>query len=235
MNQHDANAAHNGLIPQVIVLKMHFQFMKNYSYLVVDPSSRQAVIVDPTWEMEKIDQALMASQAKPRGILITHSHPDHIHLAKPIAEKYDCPIWMSNEEIEASGFKAKQLIGIGASPWTIGQMLIEPIFTPGHTPGCVCYLIGDNLFTGDVLFAEGCGICPDAQAAHAMFASLEHLKARLKPPTRIFPGHSYGKPPGQMLSQLLRDNIYLQFSDRDSFAAFRLRSGQNAVKMFTFS
>lgn len=209
--------------------------MKNFSYLVVDPGSSQAVIVDPTWEMEKIDHALLESQTRLSGILITHSHPDHIHLAKPIAEKYDCPIWMSKEEIAASGFNASRLVGIGVHPWAVGQMLIEPVFTPGHTPGCICYLIGDNLFTGDVLFAEGCGICPDTQAAHAMFASLENLKTRLKPQTRIFPGHSYGKPPGQIMSQLLKENIYLQFSDKHSFAAFRLRSGQSTAKMFNFS
>lgn len=235
MNQQSADAGHNGIVPRVIVLKMHYQFMKNYSYLVVDPSSSQAVIVDPTWQMEKIDQAVVDSRARLRGILITHSHFDHIHLTKPMAEKYDCPIWMSQQEIAASGFNATKLIGIDATPWAVGQMLIEPILTPGHTPGCMCYLIGDNLFTGDVLFAEGCGICPDTHAAHAMFSSLKNLKTRLKPQTRVFPGHSYGKPPGQILSQLLRDNIYLQFSDKDSFAAFRLRRGQNKAKMFNFS
>jgi hydroxyacylglutathione hydrolase len=235
MNQQHVDAGHNGVVPRVIVLQMYHQFMKNYNYLVVDPSSRQAVVVDPAWQMEKIDQALMDTHARLSGILVTHSHPDHIHLTNPIAEKYDCPIWMSNEEIAASGFTARQLIGIDTNPWPVGQMLIEPIFTPGHTRGCMCYLIGENLFTGDVLFAEGCGMCLDTQAAHAMFASLENLKTRLKPQTRVFPGHSYGKPPGQTLSQLLRDNIYLQFSDKDSFAAFRLRSGQNKARMFSFS
>jgi hydroxyacylglutathione hydrolase len=235
MIQQHADAGRHELMPRVIVLDVRHHFMKNYNYLVVDPGSLQAVIVDPAWEMDKIDQALADAQARLSGILVTHSHPDHIHLSKPLAERYGCSIWMSKVEIAASGFSATQLIGIDASPWTVGQMLIEPISTPGHTPGSMCYLIGQNLFTGDVLFAEGCGICPDTQAAHAMFASLEHLKTRLEPHTRIFPGHSYGKPPGLMMSQLRKDNIYLQFSNKDSFAAFRLRSGQNKARMFAFS
>ncbi|MGC2745494.1 MAG: MBL fold metallo-hydrolase [Candidatus Angelobacter sp.] len=228
-------SGHNGFVPQIVVLKTCHEFMKNYSYLIVDTGSRQAVIVDPAWEMEKIDAGLVATQARLCGVLITHAHPDHIDLAEPIAEKYKCPIWMSKEEIAISGFRAGQLTGIDAVPWAIGQILIEPILTPGHTAGSLCYLIADNLFTGDVLFAEGCGICRDIPAAHAMFASLETLKRRLRPETCIFPGHSYGKPPGQRFSQILKHNLYLQFLDKESFAAFRLRSGQNLAKMFNFS
>jgi hydroxyacylglutathione hydrolase len=234
MNLRDKDLAHNVVTPRVVVVETYSQLFKNYNYLVVDPDSRSAVIVDPAWQMEKIDQSLLESQATLSGILITHSHLDHIHLAKQIAQKYNCPIWMSKEEIATSGFNASTLIAIDRNSWAVGQMLIEGIPAPGHSPGSICYLIGDNLFAGDVLFAEGCGICNSVQAAHEMFSSLENLKARLKPQTRIFPGHSYGKAPGQMLSQLLRDNIYLQFSDKESFAAFRLRSGQNKAKMFNF-
>lgn len=78
-------------------------------------------------------------------------------------------------------------------------------------------------------------MCPDTDAAHAMFASLQQLKSRLEPHTRVFPGHSYGQRPGRLMSQLRRENIYLQFPDKDQFAAFRLRSGQNKAKMFDFS
>lgn len=223
------------LMPQVIVLKMLHYYMKNYNYLVVDPGSSQAVIVDPAWEIEKIDQALADAQAALSGILVTHSHPDHIHLSKPLAERYGCPIWMSKSEIAASGFSAAQLIGIDSGSWTVGQMTIEAIITPGHTPGSTCYLIGQNLFTGDVLFAEGCGMCADVQAAHSMFASIQRLKSRLQPETRIFPGHSYGQPPGLTMSELRRINIYLQFSDKHSFAAFRLRRGQDKARIFAFS
>jgi hydroxyacylglutathione hydrolase len=234
LTQHQASGVQNGVVPQVIALRMTHRSVKNYSYLVVEPSRQQAVIVDPAWEMEKIKQALLEAQASVSGILITHSHPDHIDLAEPLAAEYDCPIWMSTEEIEFSGFKAKHLVAIDANPWPVGEMLIEPILTPGHTPGCICYLIGDNLFSGDVLFAEGCGICPDIRAAHTMFASLQNLKRRVKPQTRIFPGHSYGTQPGQLLSRLLEENIYMHFSDKESFAAFRMRKGQDMAKLFSF-
>jgi len=220
--------------PHVMVMDVRRHAMKNYNYLVVDPGTLQAVIVDPAWEIEKIEQALADTRATLRGILVTHSHHDHIHLSKPLAEKYDCPIWMSKAEIAASGFSARQLIGIENAPWTVGGMVIDPIFTPGHTPGSTCYRIGENLFTGDVLFAEGCGICPDTRAAYAMFASLEQLKISISPQTRVFPGHSYGLPPGQTMSRLLRENIYLQFSSRESFAAFRLRSGQDRARLLRF-
>jgi hydroxyacylglutathione hydrolase len=231
---HYMDAARSGVVPQVIVLRMPYMVMVNYSYLVADTVSKQSVVVDPAWDMEKIEQALADTQTVLSGILLTHSHPDHIHLSKPLAEKYHCPIWMSTEEITASGFNAPQLMGIDTTPWLVGKMQIQPILTPGHTPGSTCYLIGNNLFTGDTLFAEGCGICPDKKSAYAMFASLEHLKTRLHAETRIFPGHVYGKPPGQVFAQLLNDNIYLNFKNENDFAGYRLRSGQNGLRFLDF-
>lgn len=221
--------------PRVVMLEVAHRQMKNFNYLIVDPIENCAVIVDPAWQLEKIEHAIELSGARLKGILITHSHPDHINLAAVVSEKYHCPIWMSRIEIDASGYTAPQLEGIEEMPWYVGSMLIEPIFTPGHTTGCVCYRIGKNLFTGDVLFAEGCGLCPNTEAAHTMFDSLNYLKSSLDPDTRIFPGHSYGKQPGQLFSHLLENNIYLQFPNKVSFAAFRLRSGQSRASLFNFA
>jgi hydroxyacylglutathione hydrolase len=230
-----AVADRHPVTPLVVVLDVRNGAMKNYNYLVVEPGSLDAVIVDPAWELEKIEQAIARERATLRGILVTHSHRDHIDLAKAMAEKYGCPIWMSTTEIVASGFSAPQLAAIDTQPWSVGTLRIQPLFTPGHTAGSTCYLIGDNLFTGDVLFSEGCGICHDTAAAHAMFASLERIKNRVTPRTRIYPGHSYGQQPGRTMSQLLQENIYLQFSNKESFAAFRLRSGQDKARLFNFS
>ena len=182
--------------------------------------------------MAKIEAALTEIRSTLAGVLITHGHPDHIDLATAVAARFQVPIWMSPEEILASGFRAPGLVPIHTEAWNVGELVVRAIATPGHTPGSVCYLIGDALFTGDTLFAEGCGICADITAAHAMFDSLARLKSILSLDTRVYPGHSYGKPPGRPFAELLRDNIYLHFTARERFAAFRLRKGQRITNLF---
>lgn len=225
-------AAPGPAMPEVQVLRMQYRMMINYNYLVVDPASRQAVVVDPAWEIDKIDRALEEAGAELAGVLVTHSHPDHLNLAGPVAEQRRCPIWMSRREVDDCGFRHAWLQPIEAAPWYVGGLQIQPLPTPGHTPGCVCFLVGDSLFTGDVLFAEGCGMCPDAAAAVQMFESLAYLKALLAPEVRIYPGHSYGKPPGQTFGSLRRNNIYLQFKDPALFTAFRMRPSQSRASVF---
>lgn len=219
---------------EVVVMRMTYFSIVNYSYLVINKTSKQSIIVDPAWNMEKVDQALKDSGVALAGILITHSHPDHIHLADPLAEKYNCPIWMSNKEIEYSGYNVSKLKGIDPKPFEVGGISIRPIYTPGHTPGSMCFLIGNNLFSGDTLFAEGCGMCHDTKGAYDMFESLDFLKNQLRPETFVYPGHSYGRPPGQLLSYVIRNNIYIQFKNKEDFAAYRLRKGQNKLGFFDF-
>jgi len=227
----DADDAHS---PRVFLIKVARGPMVNNNYLIVDPATHQAVLVDPAWQMDTIQAALQSTRSTLSAILLTHSHRDHIDLAKPLAEFYNCPIWMSRQEIQASGFEARQLIAIDERPRWVGEMTIEPILTPGHTPGCMCFLIGRNLFSGDVLFPEGCGICHDVESAHDMFESLQRLKSRLKPDTHIYSGHTYLRTPGQKFSDVLGQNMYLHFDDKHSFAAYRLRKGQDVRKLLAF-
>src|SRR5690606_29101798 len=116
--------------PRVFLIKVQHLAFVNNNYLIVDPASRQAVVVDPAWEMGKIQGELERAQATLSGILITHSHHDHINLAKPMAELYNCPIWMSQREVDSSGFSARHLVPLAGAPVRVGAMEIQPILTP---------------------------------------------------------------------------------------------------------
>ncbi|WP_046744433.1 MBL fold metallo-hydrolase [Kordia zhangzhouensis] len=234
MNNNTLDSQQEGLEPQVVVLRVSNMFVINYNYLVIDHINNESVIIDPAWDLEKIEQAIEVSNTTLKGIIITHSHFDHLNLAKPLAEKHKCPIWMSHTEIAISGFEAPQLRAIDAEAFWIGSLKIVPLPTPGHTEGSTCYLIGNNLFSGDTLFIEGCGLCADTAAAHNMYKSLNLIKEHMRPTTRIFPGHKYARSPGEPFSTVMQNNIYLQFSNKEDFASYRLRKGQNHAKFFEF-
>jgi hydroxyacylglutathione hydrolase len=223
---------------RVVPLKMQRQFpgmlMKNYTYLVFDPLRRQALVVDPAWELPKLDEALEQHQLLLTTILVTHGHRDHVDLVKPLVEKYGCEVWMSERDSASFGFQCDNLRTIATeTPFQTAHITIVPISTPGHTMGCICYLIEDNLFSGDTLFTEGCGMCFGKESdPKLLFHSLQRLKTDLYPATKVFPAHSYGREPGKDLSYLLEYNPYLQFEEEEKFVAFRMRQGQTGFFNF---
>lgn len=233
MNDLNPRAADASARTHVDILEMQNGFMKNFNYVIRDAGSRRAVIVDPAWQFDKIEQLVRSQDLRLDGVLLTHSHGDHIHLAAKVAEHYGCAVWMSQAEIAFANFSAPNLEAIAEDFWYFGDTRIDALATPGHTPGGMCFLIGDALFTGDTLFAEGCGLCFGDYEAGQLYDSLQKLM-QLPNHTRVFPGHSYGVYPGQLLQLIKRDNMYLNFKRRSDFVAYRMRSGQSARKMFEF-
>lgn len=222
----------------VLPLKMHQQgahgMMKNYTYMVFDPAVGEALVVDPTWEMDKIENALKHRGLRLTSILVTHGHGDHVHLVKPLVEKYGCDVWMAAAEIKSFSFSCDNLHAIeNDSPFQAAGLTVTPLNTPGHTMGCICYLIDGNLFTGDTLFIEGCGMCFDHRSSPEMlFESLQKLKTTVPPRARVFPAHSYGFDPGQEFSFVLKYNIYMQFQKQTDFISYRMRAGQTGFFNF---
>jgi len=219
---------------QVIKLNMQYLFLKNFTYIIFDSLSKEAVIVDPAWKIDNIEQTLRLIGAKLTGILVTHTHLDHVHLVKPLEKKYHCPVWLSLKEYESSSFRCRGLQVLEDEQYFFcGSIKVMPLLTPGHTPGSMCYRIGDNLFTGDTLFTEGCGMCTGSMAnPHDMFFSLQRLKASIHMDMRIFPGHSFGKIPGKNFAEVLKHNLYLSFEKEENFVAFRMRKGQKNLFHF---
>lgn len=221
-----------------IVVPLHMQSIptRNYVYVVFDPYTRDGLIIDPVGDPMLIQACLDEHSVHVRGILVTHAHLDHVGLVGEISDRCGCDVWVSRAE--AAGVKAAaervQIID-SERPIAVGALTVRPLVTPGHTAGSTCYQVGENLFTGDTLFIEGCGMCTGGDAdAGLMFESLKRLKGEVSSATRIFPGHRYKHPIGETFAYVLGHNIYLQFTaeQKNLFIAFRMRRGQKDLLSF---
>lgn len=213
---------------EIAKIRMVHDTMINYSYLILDIETKECFIVDPAWEMGKIELQISLIGGSLTGILLTHCHYDHTNLVNKLVRKYNPKVYMSLEEIEYYSFEANNLVPIrDMEILNIGKTEVTTILTPGHTTGGTCFLLKDSLFTGDTIFIEGCGICNlDGSSPYEMFESIQKLKALVDKDTRVFTGHSYGKDQGLQWKYLLKENIYVSIENMESFVKFRMRKNQ---------
>lgn len=212
------------------VFKVSNSFIKNQCYLIYQ--NNVGVLIDPAWEYDLINDFLIENNISLKAVFLTHSHIDHTNLAEEFAISRNIPVYMSREEIDNYGFNCFNLQRIEhLNTIMIANLDIIPIITPGHTFGSVCYLIDNNVFTGDTVFIEGVGICNRIDA-HKLYNSIQFLKKHLLDTTLFWPGHSFGEFPGRDLNYLMRHNIYFQFENIKHFVDFRTR--ENRPNPFLF-
>ncbi len=193
---------------------------KTITYIVSDPNGRDAVIIDPVLDFDatsgraSTDSAdALIAQVRARGlevgwILETHAHADHITAAPHLAEqlgaqigigagiidvqKTFAPLYGLEAEIAPDGGDFDRLFADGER-FACGALDIEVIATPGHTPACVVYRIGDTAFCGDTIFMPDFGSArcdfPGGDARQ-LYHSAKRILA-LPPETRLFICHDY--------------------------------------------
>ena len=194
------------------------------SYLVFDPATRQGAVIDPVldWdhrsgEADTRSADRLIEAARQEGVAIalileTHAHADHLTAAPYIKQRCGGQIGIGEyikdvqrifrpvfaaEDVKPEGGDFDLLFRDGQHI-TLGSLDIEVIHTPGHTPACVCYRIGDDVFVGDTLFMHDYGTAradfPGGDA-RLLFRSIKRLLA-LPPQTRLWMCHDY-KAPGR--------------------------------------
>ena len=199
--------------------------MENFIYLITDVDSRQAAVVDPAWEPDKIIEYASANDIQITDILLTHSHHDHINGVEEVLNKYDSKLHLLKAEADFwQADLVKPELHYGGDTISIGQSSIQVLHTPGHTPGSTCYMLDGDLITGDTLFVFGCGRC-DLQGGdpEQMFTTLKKIKGELESSTVIHPGHTYAEKTVSTLEEQTEGNPFLHFHKCEDFVEYRMQ------------
>ena len=162
-------------------------------YMVWEDGSDSCILIDPGYEPELLLEQVRLQRKNLEAILLTHGHFDHVGGVKQIATETGCKVYICAEELKqplrySDGLHYTDTVAEG-DVLALAGLTLQVLHTPGHTPGCVCYLCGDTLFSGDTLFAGTCGRTDlPGGDFKAIQASLQRLAA-LEGDLRVLPGH----------------------------------------------
>lgn len=198
--------------------------MENFIYLIEDPASANAAVVDPAWDVAQINALAERLGVRITDILLTHSHNDHINGIGEIMETHDARIHLLKPEARFWGREpARPVLHHGGDRIELGDTVIDVLHTPGHTPGSACYRIGNDLISGDTLFVFGCGRC-DLKGGdpEQMFQTLKRMREELPAQTLIHPGHNYAEKDSSTMEEQIEGNPFMHFSDVDRFVHYRM-------------
>jgi hydroxyacylglutathione hydrolase len=213
-----------GLPPAPEVVQMEVGLLQNFCEILYCPETREAAIVDPAWEVDRLLKEVERLGLKVTTALITHTHNDHIEGVDALVAKTGATVVVSPREAAAvSAPGRKMLDAVDGLDVAIGKRGLRVLDTPGHTVGGTCYLADGYVVTGDVLFVGGCGRTDFRGGDIAeMWKSLQRLM-RLPEETRVYPGHDYGDTPTSTIGQELRTNRFIRCATLDEFRALRER------------
>lgn len=160
-----------------------------YTYIIADPITLEAVIIDPVKETVERDLKLIDENGlKLRLILDTHVHADHVTGAGELRSRTGAKTAVA----KTSGVDCADILLEDNQELQLGQRKIRVLATPGHTNTCVSYLIEDMVFTGDSLMVRGCGRTDFQSGSSAqLYQSIKSRFYTLPDSTRVFPGHDY--------------------------------------------
>lgn len=185
-----------------------------YTYLLGDPASAEAVLIDPVLETAGRDEALLAELGlKLRYTLETHCHADHVSGAARLAERLGSRAMAH----PAAGIQPALPVQDGEMV-RVGAIRLIALYTPGHTAGDVCYLGQGRVFTGDTLLIDGCGRT-DFQEGDpgALYDSITGRLFTLPDETVVYPAHDYRGRCSTTIGEQKRSNPRLAGVPRNGF------------------
>lgn len=170
-----------------------------YSNSYVVSEDGNAFVVDIGDKPQNVIEFIKKNNLKPQFVLLTHGHTDHADGAEEFLKEFDVPVYLNskdrinidNKDMWFAKLNVKTIEADENTQITFNGKKITVFETPGHTTGGVCYLIEDNLFTGDTLFRLSIGRTDfKGGSFEALMDSIKNKLFKLDDNTKVFPGHN---------------------------------------------
>ena len=206
------------------IQQMEIGPMENFVYLVGSKTTREVFIVDPAWQVDTILRTAKEEDLKIKGALVSHYHFDHTNGIEELLEAVDVPIYVNKKDAPYMEHSSDNIKEVDNNfKIKVGEIEVEMIHTPGHTPGSQCFHVQNRLISGDTLFINACGRCdlPGGDAKE-MYASLTQKLAKFDDSTILLPGHNYADKPTSTMGEQKKSNPYLMCDSLDNFLHFRM-------------
>jgi len=180
--------------------------MQNFTYIIEDEETGEAIILDPSWNLDEIQKVFTRHDLKIKYIVNTHHHFDHTLGNEAMAKETEAQIVQHESSTLKHDISLKdgQKIKFGNSELTVKH-------TPGHSKDSIC-LVGDGkIFTGDTLFVGNCGrVDLPGGSAKELYHSLFDVLAIMDDSLVLYSGHNYGSTPISTLGKEKQSNFVLQ-------------------------
>lgn len=190
--------------------------MQNFSYVIYDEHDKVGVVIDPSWELEKIFDFLEKNKISAKYIINTHTHFDHVLGNDQVAEITKAQIIQH----EKSTIKKDRSVREGEII-NIGKMELEVLYTPGHSEDSICLIVNkESIVTGDTLFVGNIGrVDLPGSSPDNMYDSLSRV-SKLEGSLVVYPGHNYGITPTSTILNERTNNPMINFKSKEAFLKY---------------
>ncbi len=197
--------------------------MENFVYLIGSKDTREVFVVDPAWQVDTVLRTAKEEDLKIVGALISHYHFDHTNGIEELLESLSVPVYVNKNDLNYMDVSKDVLKPIDAGTKVkAGNVEIEMVHTPGHTPGSQCFHVRGHLISGDTLFINACGRTdlPGGDPKQ-LYHSLTKTLMKMEDQTILCPGHNYASTPTTTMGEQKKHNPYLMCDSLENFLRFR--------------